>query len=77
MEEFLIVGTTHLDTPVYLSELSSQTLRDNGMQGDRAPLYLYEASGEESGTGIRVLAAVPDTDAAFRLVDLLGLRSAA
>lgn len=73
MDEFLIVGRTHLDTPVYMSELSSQTLHDNGLYGERAGLYLYEATDDAASGGIRVLAAVPDTDAAYRLLDLLGI----
>ncbi|MDB5451697.1 MAG: hypothetical protein JWO33_275 [Caulobacteraceae bacterium] len=75
MEEFLIVGTTHLDTPVYMSELSSQTLHDNGLYGERAGLYLYEANDDLRSRGIRVLASVPDTDAAYRLLDLMGIRA--
>jgi hypothetical protein len=76
MDDFLIVGTTQQDTPVYLSELSKQALLDNGLKGDRAGLYLYEASDDPASNGIRVLATVPNADAAYRLMDLLGVRTA-
>lgn len=76
MDEFLIVGTTQLDTPVYMSGLSSQALADNGLSGDPAGLYLYEASDDPASKGIRVLAAVPNADAAYRLIDLMGIRPA-
>ena len=74
MDEFLVVGTTHNGTQVYLSELSSMTLADNGIKSDAYGLYLYEASDEPSGLGIRVLASVPCMDAAYRMIDLMGLR---
>jgi hypothetical protein len=74
MDEFLIVGRSHLDTPIYMSELSAQTLKDNGLQGDRTGLYLYEVSDEPASKGIRVLATVPNTDAVYRLLDMLGIR---
>jgi hypothetical protein len=75
MDEFLIVGTTQLDTPIYLSELSSQTLRDNGLAVSGG-LYLYEASEDPAAGGIRVLASVADPDSAYRLLDLMGVRTA-
>jgi hypothetical protein len=77
MDEFLIVGVSQLETPIYMSELSAQTLRDNGLEGDHTGLYLYEASDEPASRGIRVLAAVPNADAAYRLLDLMGVRLAA
>jgi hypothetical protein len=77
MDEFLIVGTTQLGTPVYMSELSAQTLRDNGLAPNGGGLYLYEACEDSRSIGIRVLASVPDQDAAFRLLDILQLREAA
>jgi hypothetical protein len=58
-----------------MSELSKETLIDNGLDGDRAGLYLYEASDDASSIGIRVLAAVPNADAAYRLLDILGISS--
>ena len=73
MDEFLFVGTTQLGTPVYMSELSSETLKDNGLEGDSSGLYLYEASEMPGSVGIRVLAAVPNSDAAYRILDILGL----
>jgi len=76
MDDFLIVGSTQLNTPVYMSELSAETLKDNGLEGDRAGLYLYEASDDPSSVGIRVLATVPNADAAYRLLDLMGIRTA-
>lgn len=77
MDEFLIVGTTPTGTQVYLSELSRRTLVDNGLNEDASGLYLYEASNDASGSGIRVLASLPCMDAAFRMIDVLGLRRAA
>jgi hypothetical protein len=77
MDDFLIVGTTQQDTPIYMSELSKQSLIENGLGGDQAGLYLYEASEEPGSNGIRVLATVPNADAAYRLLDLLGIRTGA
>ncbi len=76
MDEYLIVGTTQLDTPIYMSELSSRTLRDNGLHGASGGLYLYEASEDPAAGGIRVHASVADPDAAYRLLDLMGVRTA-
>jgi hypothetical protein len=75
MDEFLIVGTTQLDTSVYMSELSAETLADNGLSGDRSGLYLYETSDDPASKGIRVLATVPNPEAAYRILDLLGVRA--
>lgn len=74
MDEFLFVGTTQVDTEVYMSELSSETLRENGLSGDRAALYLYEEVTDAASSGIRVLASVPDLGAAYRLLDFLGVK---
>lgn len=74
MDEFLFVGTTQLNTEVYISELSAQTLMESGFMGDRSGLYLYEVSDEPDSAGIRVLARVPDAGAGYRLLDLLGVR---
>jgi len=57
-----------------MSELSEQTLQENGLLYSTG-LYLYEESMEPASKGIRVLASVPDVDAAYRLVDLMGLRT--
>ena len=77
MDEILIVGVSQLETPIYMSELSARTLRDNGLEGDHTGLYLYETSDEPASQGIRVLASVPNADAAYRILDLLGVRTAA
>lgn len=74
MEDLLIVGTTQNDTQVYLSELSSFTLDENGITA-RGGLYLYEECHEASAVGIRVLAGVPDVGAAYRLLDLMGVKA--
>jgi hypothetical protein len=76
MDEVLFVGTTQADTQVYMSELSSETLRENGLSGERAALYLYEEVLDAASTGIRVLASVPDLGAAYRLLDFLGVKLA-
>ena len=75
MDEFLIVGVSQLETPIYMSELSAQTLRDNDLDGDNTGLYLYETSDDLPSRGIRVLAAVPNADAAYRLLDLMGVKA--
>ncbi len=74
MDDFLLVGTTQLGTPIYMSELSQETLRDNDLCNDPAGLYLYEAAEGPHSLGIRVLATVPNPEAAFRILDLLGVR---
>lgn len=74
MDEFLVVGTTPTGTQVYVSELSQRTLADNGLGIDASGLYLYEASTEPTGSGIRVLASLPCIDAAYRMIEVLGLR---
>lgn len=76
MDEFLVVGTTPSGTEIYVSELSGRTLADNGLSPDAYGLYLYEASTESSGSGIRVLASVPCIEAAYRMIDLFGARRA-
>lgn len=73
MEDLFIVGTTQNDTLVYLSELSSFALMENGIAG-RGGLYLYEECQEGAAAGIRVLAEVPDVGAAYRILDLMGLK---
>jgi hypothetical protein len=75
MDEFLFVGTTQTNTEVYMSELSAETLRENGLAGDRSALYLYEEVQDAAATGIRVLASVPDIGAAYRLLDFLGVKT--
>ena len=74
MDEFLAVGATPNGEQIYLSELSRQTLAETGMSSDVGGLYLYEASADAKGFGIRVLASVPCLEAGFRMLDLLGLR---
>jgi hypothetical protein len=76
MDEFLVVGTTSSGTEVYMSELSSLTLADNGIKPTSYGLYLYEASPDANGLGIRVLASVPCMDSAYRMLELLNLRPA-
>lgn len=74
MEDLLIGWTTQNDTRVYLSELSSLTLSENGIDG-RGGLYLYEECEDVASVGIRVLAGVPDVAAAYRLLDLMGAKA--
>ena len=74
MDEFLAVGATPSGEQIYLSELSRQTLAENGMFSDTSGLYLYEADSDPTGFGIRVLASVPCLEAGFRMLDLMGLR---
>ena len=74
MDDFLFAGTTQANTQVYMSELSSETLRENGLSGERAALYLYEEVHGAAESGIRVLASVTDLGAAYRLLDFLGVR---
>ena len=77
MDEFLFVGTTQENTEVYMSELSSETLRENGLSANRSALYLYEEVTDAQASGIRVLASVPDIGAAYRLIDFLGIKATA
>lgn len=58
-----------------MSELSKDTLRENGLS-DAGGLYLYEEVHDASESGIRVLASVPDLGAAQRLLDVLGIEAA-
>jgi hypothetical protein len=76
MDDIFLVGTTEAGSELYVSELSRQTLEDNGMQAESACLYLYETDDEPSGSGIRVLASLPTMDSVYRLVDLFGMRQA-
>lgn len=48
---------------------------ENGIAG-RGGLYLYEECQEGAAAGIRVLAEVPDVGAAYRILDLMGLKEA-
>lgn len=75
MEDLLIVGTTQNATNVYLSELSAFTLNENGVTA-RGGLYLYEECRDCGAAGIRVLAEVPDVGAAYRILDLMGVKAA-
>jgi hypothetical protein len=77
MDDIFLVGTTEAGSELYVSELSRQTLEDNGMQAESACLYLYETDNEPSGSGIRVLASLPTMDSVYRFVDLFGMRQAA
>jgi len=74
MDELLIEGITQLQTTIYMSELSARTLEENGLAGDRSGLYLYEVSEDPASKGIRVLAAVPNAETAYRILDLMGVR---
>ena len=76
MDDLIIMGETPEATTLYVTELSSFTLRENGLDDAPAGLYLCEESDVVSSTGIRVLAQVPDLGAAFRLRDLIFRRSA-
>lgn len=71
MDDLLLVARTSDQGGIFLSELSAQTLRENGIEGAPGALYLYEEVAQGSGSGIRVLAGVPDVDAAYRLLDLI------
>jgi hypothetical protein len=75
MDEFLIVGTTQMQTNIYMSGLSIDTLMENGIHDRPAGLYLYEVSEELISEGIRVLAHVTDAGAAYRLLDLMGVNT--
>lgn len=66
MDYALAITTTESDTQIFVSELSAETLRDNGIQ-PRPGLYLYEVS---DAFGIRVLASLPDEDSAYRMLDI-------
>ena len=77
MDEFLAVGMTPTGQEIFLSELSRTTLADNGLPENGGGLYLYEADDMPGSFGIRVLASVPCLDAGFRMMDILGLRTAA
>ena len=74
MDDFLFVGRTKTDHAVYMSELSTETLQENGLSGDRGALYLYEEVDNAADNGIRVLASVSDLCAAYRLLDFLGIQ---
>lgn len=74
MDEFLAVGATPNGDQVYISELSRQTLIDNGLPPENGGLYLYEAASDVGGLGIRVLATVPCIEAGFRMLDLMGMK---
>lgn len=74
MEDLFVVGTTQNDTHVYLSELSSFALEENGIAG-RGGLYLYEECQEGAAAGIRVLAEVPDLGAAYRILELMSFKA--
>lgn len=65
------MGQTQNDSVVYLSELSSFTLAENGIHESPSGLYLYEECDTPPASGIRVLAQIPDIGAAYRLLDLL------
>ena len=77
MDDIFLVGTTRNGSDLYVSELSNQTLADNGMKAESACLYLYETDNEPHGSGIRVLASLPTMDSVYRLVDIFGLRQVA
>ena len=75
MDEFLVGGTTPFGAEIYVSELSSRTLADNGLSPEQGGLYLYESDNRPNGGGIRVLASVPCIDAAYRMIDLFCYRA--
>ena len=71
MDDLLIVGKTQGNASFYLSELSSFTLKENGLSGSPAGLYLYEESEGGFASGIRVLAQVHDIASAYRLLEMM------
>jgi hypothetical protein len=77
MDEILAVGYGPSGQSIYLSELSTVALAENGLDGQTGGLYLYEAADVPGSFGIRVLASVPGMDAGYRMMDILGLRCAA
>lgn len=74
MDDLLHLGTTDRGTQLYVSELSRQTLADNGLANESRGLYLYETDDKCDGHGIRVLASLLCADAAYRMIDLFQLR---
>jgi hypothetical protein len=74
MDELLLLGTTEKGTQLYVSELSGQTLVDNGLSRESNGLYLYETDDKSTGYGIQVLASLPSIDSAYRMIDLFRLR---
>lgn len=75
MDDLIVAGQTPEATTIYVTELSAFTLRENGLAGAPAGLYLCEESDHLPSSGIRVLAQVPDLGAAYRLLDLIFGRS--
>ena len=74
MDDIFLVGTTETGSELYVSELSIQTLADNGIEPELTNLYLYETDNQPLGSGIRVLASLPSMESVYRMVDLFGLR---
>ena len=74
MDDLLLVGTTDKGTHLYVSELSGQTLAENGIESESVGVYLYETDNDPKGNGIRVLASMPNMDSAYRMIDLFAAR---
>ncbi|WP_395542711.1 hypothetical protein [Neotabrizicola sp. sgz301269] len=71
MDDLVVVGRAQDGTRFYMSELSSQTLHENGLPGPPDGLYLYEECTDQTSPGIRVLAKVPDIGAAYRILEMM------
>jgi hypothetical protein len=69
MEDALLIAQLDPEVGLYVSELSSATLSENGLTG-HSGLFLYEAVDRLAASGIRILAQVADVEAAHRLAQV-------
>jgi hypothetical protein len=74
MDDILLVATLDEFTSLCVSELSDVALAENGIVSIRRGLFLYESINRPLEAGIRVLAQVPDEEAAHRLADVFRAR---
>lgn len=69
MEDALLIAKLDNEVGLYVSELSTATLLENGIAASSG-LFLYEAIDRIAASGIRVLARVADAEAAHRIVQV-------
>jgi hypothetical protein len=70
MDDILLLASLDEHTALCVSPLSADALSEAGFDPDDTALFLYESVNTLDLGGIRVLARVPDLDAAHRLAEV-------
>jgi hypothetical protein len=66
-------GKSANGTLIYIGPITSEQLREAGIQGSSTGYYLCEFDGAEPAASVSVLAPFVSVDAAYRFAQILGL----